>query len=305
VVLFRQELFMTDTDVVGKIRKLLLDENVAIAGLEGASNIHGLAWWECERRGFLGDEISQTRFSGGRQSVDVIDGSFIVLNKWALQNLRFDARISSSFDGIAQDLCMQARAAGKSVVVDDIDALSVDVRRFTTVEFYRWAETEFRNKWSASLAPVDASKLSTRLDLGGGLDCGEGWLNLDPEHGEGEFKRGAQEAPWPIPDNHVTMIWAHHVMEHVHAGGDRIRAMNEAWRVLKPGGLFEIRLPMFPHWAAVADPTHVSFWVPQSFHYFTGELGADADYGLQRWELESLNIQDEWELRGVLRKPIG
>ena len=92
-------------------------------------------------------------------------------------------------------------------------------------------------------------------------------------------------------------------MEHIPAGMERITVMNEAWRTLIPGGPFEIRVPLFPRWEAIADPTHVSFWVPQSFLYFTGQIAADADYGIKLWELENVIVHDGWELRAILRKP--
>jgi SAM-dependent methyltransferase len=128
-------------------------------------------------------------------------------------------------------------------------------------------------------------------------------MNLDPGHGEGPWRRFAQEVPWPIEDGTVEEIHASHMMEHVPAGADRIAVMNEAWRVLRPGGTFEIRVPMFPGWQAIADPTHVSYWVPQSFYYFTGDIGPDADYGIKYWTADYVTVIDGWELRALMRKP--
>ncbi|SOE67679.1 hypothetical protein SAMN05446589_3103 [Streptomyces sp. OV198] len=84
-------------------------------------------------------------------------------------------------------------------------------------------------------------------------------------------------------------------MEHIPAGQERIDVMNEAHRVLKPCGTFEIIVPLASTWRAIADPTHVSFWCMESFRYFDGLHGADADYGIKLWETVELYVEDGWE----------
>lgn len=134
------------------------------------------------------------------------------------------------------------------------------------------------------------------LEIGGGHLVQSGWLNLDPVNGEGEWKRMAQDTPWPAADNSIGAIRASHVMEHIPAGRERIAVMNEAHRVLKPGGVLEIIVPLLVGtWHAVADPTHVSFWVKESFHYFDGLFAANADYGIKLWETMDLDVVDGWE----------
>lgn len=141
-----------------------------------------------------------------------------------------------------------------------------------------------------------------RLDIGGGTVPREGWVNLDPVHGEGDMRRRVEEGI-PLPDDSVEEALASHAMEHIAAGHDRIAAMNEVWRVLKPGGTFLIIVPLFPNWQAVADPTHLSFWTYESFCYFTGMLSASADYGIRQWEWVSYGVAEGWEGHAVLRKP--
>lgn len=144
-----------------------------------------------------------------------------------------------------------------------------------------------------------------RIDIGGGLVTHEGFTNLDPIHGQGVMKRRIQEGIPCGPDS-VEAARCSHLMEHVPAGHERIDAFNEVWRVLEPGGMFEVIVPLFPGWAAVADPTHVSFWVEQSFWYFTGRMVANAEYGIKLWEMVSWETGEaEWGPwgRAVLRKP--
>ena len=47
--------------------------------------------------------------------------------------------------------------------------------------------------------------------------------------------------------------------------------MNEAHRVLAPGGFFMISIPSTNGLGAFCDPTHVSFWNKLSFRYYTSK----------------------------------
>jgi predicted SAM-dependent methyltransferase len=141
-----------------------------------------------------------------------------------------------------------------------------------------------------------------KIDIGGGHSPQAGYTNLDPVHGQGGWKRVAQEIPWPAQDNSVDGLRASHVMEHIPAGQPRIDVMNEAWRVLRIGHDFEVIVPLFPNWQAMADPTHVSYWVEQSFAYFDGRLVAQADYGMKMWKTVSFTVEGGWEGHWVGRK---
>lgn len=136
------------------------------------------------------------------------------------------------------------------------------------------------------------------IEIGGGHLVQAGWVNLDPVNGTGEWRRPAQDVPWPIADGGVEAIRAAHVMEHIPAGEPRLAVMNEAHRVLRPGGVFEVRVPncLSGTWHAFADPTHVSFWCVESFHYFDGLFAANADYGIRPWETLELRVQGDNEI---------
>lgn len=141
-----------------------------------------------------------------------------------------------------------------------------------------------------------------KVDIGGGLKVAPGHVNLDPVHGLGKWRRAAQETPWPAPDGLCEAVRASHVLEHVPAGEPRILVFNEAWRVLRPGGRFDVIVPAAVNaegdclWPAFADPTHTSWWVEQSFGYFDGSLAADADYGIRRWQTLALRYVEGWQL---------
>jgi len=71
--------------------------------------------------------------------------------------------------------------------------------------------------------------------------------------------------PWPFLDSSVDEIVAYDIIEHL---PDKIHTMNEAWRVLKPGGVFDIDVPTTDGRGAWQDPTHVSSWNRNSFFYY-------------------------------------
>lgn len=160
---------------------------------------------------------------------------------------------------------------------------------------------------SVNFNTSDADVLATlkKIELGGGTKPLDGFYNIDPVHGD--TKQEAQEVPWrlahgtPVPSDSVEEVYASHVLEHIPAGSPRIAVFNEAWRVLKVGGTFRILVPKFPSWQAIADPTHVSFFVEESFAYFCHKM-MDADYGIKYWKAIKY-LESEWQIDVTLQKP--
>ncbi len=70
---------------------------------------------------------------------------------------------------------------------------------------------------------------------------------------------------WPWEDSSVEEIRAWDLIEHLRSP---IHTMNEAWRVLKAGGRFDIQVPTTDGRGAWQDPGHVSFWNRNSFFYY-------------------------------------
>jgi SAM-dependent methyltransferase len=105
--------------------------------------------------------------------------------------------------------------------------------------------------------------------------------------------------PQDIDSNSADEVYSSHFMEHIPKGQPLINVMNEAWRVLKPGGTYTMILPLVGYtdpasgepksnhigWQPWADPTHVSYWwLPEAFMYFCeGPFKPHADYGMQTW----------------------
>ena len=92
-----------------------------------------------------------------------------------------------------------------------------------------------------------------------------GFVNVDIVAGPGVDQVADLSMPWPWADNSVEYVRAWDIIEHL---PDKIRTMNEMYRVLAPGGRAEIAVPTTDGTGAFQDPTHVSFWNRRSFLYY-------------------------------------
>ena len=136
-----------------------------------------------------------------------------------------------------------------------------------------------------------------QLDVGAGGQREDGWETLDktdlyhPDH-----VHDITVLPWPFENGAFDRVKCVHVLEHV----DRallVPVMNELHRILKPGGLLFVETPVAPHWKAFADPTHVSYFVPQTFLYFADDSMAywRTLYGIEKWDFRPEDrIKDEY-----------
>ncbi|OXE36899.1 MAG: glycosyl transferase family 2 [Phenylobacterium zucineum] len=102
-----------------------------------------------------------------------------------------------------------------------------------------------------------------RLDLGGRLNAWTGYKTVDLFDAD---VVADLNQPWPFEDNSVGVIRASHIFEHLK---DPIHSMNEAFRVLAPGGWLLLEVPSTDGRGAFQDPTHVSFWNENSIWYYT------------------------------------
>jgi SAM-dependent methyltransferase len=161
--------------------------------------------------------------------------------------------------------------------------------------------------------------MTVLLDLGGGTaPHPQARCVIDLHHPVASPKQDATNTPWlwhdaggmhAIPDATFDVVHASHFLEHVPHGAPLIRVMNEAWRVLRPGGRFHIRLPLVGYtepetgmgklvsgWQPYADPTHVSFWwFPEALLYVCeGPFKPHADYGMSVWRPLGGYTDDPW-----------
>ncbi len=95
--------------------------------------------------------------------------------------------------------------------------------------------------------------------------------SMDPD--ENDPEKLAQLIPFqgrmPFPENSIESMISHHCLEHI--GDGFVRLMDECHRVLKPGGIFRIIVPLFPSRTAVEDPDHKRYFMEGSFDVFCAE----------------------------------
>lgn len=101
-----------------------------------------------------------------------------------------------------------------------------------------------------------------RLNLGCSNAHEAGYVNVDIAEPCDQIADLRQ--PWPWPDNSVEHIQAFDIFEHL---PDKIHTLNEAYRVLIPGGTLHMVVPTTDGRGAFQDPTHCSYWNPNSLFY--------------------------------------
>ena len=86
-----------------------------------------------------------------------------------------------------------------------------------------------------------------------------------------------QDFPWPFSNDWFDYILMFDVIEHL---PDTLATMNEAWRILKPGGelLIHTNNIEFPA-QAFRDPTHVRYFQFDSFDFFDPDTVWGRAYG--------------------------
>ncbi len=119
--------------------------------------------------------------------------------------------------------------------------------------------------------------------------------------------------PIPLGDRTVDKIVCRDFLEHVpktvYIESDRrifypiIYLMNEIWRILKPGGVFESMTPCYPYPEVFQDPTHVSVWTKETMKYFSGGYPGSRIYGV-RCQFEIVKRKKKrFYLHAILRRP--
>ncbi len=155
LVLLHDDLEFRDPELARKIRHVFRDPSIAIIGCVGAQNVTSLRWWEGTKRGYAVDLPHGVHDYGGISEplsvcdVDSVDGMFLVLSPWAIENLVLKDLGYSGLHGAAEELCFQARSKGKRVVVTRIDALH-HTKGGVTGDPAGWQRSEevFSKRWA-------------------------------------------------------------------------------------------------------------------------------------------------------------
>jgi hypothetical protein len=161
LVLLHPHTELMDPDLCARVRGILADPDVAVAGAAGATGVdHTIAWWEGQTsiasgihryEGFAGGEFPAFSWAGsagtGFGEVDAVDGSLLVLSPWAVRSIRFDEALRFGH-GYDVDYCRQVRAAGRKVVTADLRATyHMDLELVDELGLWIEAHQQVAEKW--------------------------------------------------------------------------------------------------------------------------------------------------------------
>lgn len=146
LVLMHDDLEITDHGFEEKVRVILNEvPDVALIGVAGGGG-KSLYWWDHEPIGHQLTDFANIDFGQRTGEVDLIEGSIMVLSRWAITHLYFD----TSFEGFYgyDEIGMQARHLGKRCVVADIDTHHHTVGGFSSgAESFARNDERYRLKW--------------------------------------------------------------------------------------------------------------------------------------------------------------
>lgn len=111
------------------------------------------------------------------------------------------------------------------------------------------------------------------LDFHVDLGCGRAkkarfGIDRFPDDGVDWVQDLDKDPELPFPDDSIKSVITHHFLEHVGAGF--MPLMDEVHRVLEPGGLFRIIVPLFPSYSAISDQDHKRYFCVETFDSFCG-----------------------------------
>ena len=142
-----------------------------------------------------------------------------------------------------------------------------------------------------------------KLNLGAGRRAKSGYVNLDMKAYKGiQVVHNLDIFPWPLDPDSFEEIRAIDVLEHLIYFTE---AMDECWRILKPGGMLIIQGPLAGSRNHYLDPTHRRGFLADSLDMFdpTTERGRHYAYGAGNWKiLEKQEITTGKTMQFKLRK---
>jgi SAM-dependent methyltransferase len=152
---------------------------------------------------------------------------------------------------------------------------------------------------------LQVAKLPIKISLGAGTEPEEGFVNVDIVQLEGiDVVHNLMQYPWPFEDSSAEYIKAKDIIEHMatHLPDGRsslIAFIEEAHRILQPGGTLWIQTPAHNAPFLWIDPTHVRGYHEESFDFFDPETDfgratgfySDCTFKVTHERLENGNLQ--------------
>jgi len=116
--------------------------------------------------------------------------------------------------------------------------------------------------------------VQVKLNLGCCGDIRPGWINVDNfDHAGVDVVHDLNTLPWPWEDGSVDEIYIAHTLEHL---WDTLASLLELHRILKVGGVLEIRVPHV--YGETFSPAHLRFFASASFACLTQPTSMNYDW---------------------------
>lgn len=107
------------------------------------------------------------------------------------------------------------------------------------------------------------------IDLGCGLNKQLGAVGVDNVKLQGvDIVHDLKKFPYPFKKNSADKIYLYQVLEHFDPDR-RLKVLREIHRILKPGGILDLRVPHVFSVGSFQDPTHRSFFTYFTIDYLT------------------------------------
>ena len=208
VVLLHQDVELNDPGILGTIRRVFSDPAIGILGTAGARGVLGMNWAAGDHAAGRVDWpglqpfASVIELSEGAQEVDALDGVVIVASPAVARSVRFNPNLGSQFHGYDIDYCLQVRARGWKVVVDDlhvshhVTAGYRDRDRWIrgTIAFQsRWDRDLWPREWEPDALPGDAAAMAP-------------WAGVAPELVAEIQREPAWMYPWQLGGGRTTPV---------------------------------------------------------------------------------------------------
>lgn len=145
-VLVHQDVEFQDPGLLLTLREILRDPSIAIVGPVGARNVQTLSWWNGVVRGEVKDPFRTISTPEPFGDVDVLDGMFLGMSRWGVENLRFDP-LYGGFHGYDGDICFEARSRHKRVVTAPLPIFHRSKSGYGNASAFAMATQHFREKW--------------------------------------------------------------------------------------------------------------------------------------------------------------
>jgi SAM-dependent methyltransferase len=116
-----------------------------------------------------------------------------------------------------------------------------------------------------------------KVDLGCGKYKLEGFTGVDSvQFGNVDVIHDLETMPYPFKDNSVDEIAARHVVEHLK---DPRPLFRECWRILKPEGTLNVKVPHYSGRALYSHPDHKYYnWGYSTPDFLQTESGSDLEW---------------------------